>query len=320
MLPEAGTLLARRQSRLRGKRPELPAAYAEVCPAAAAVEALWQKEDASGVAALRAGRLVAYLVGERVIDAVWGRSAWVRFAGCAHAPEEDPEIVRDLYAVLAAPWVRWGCNTHFALVPVDDRVLMERWFALSFGIEQVHALLSLDEQDLSSDADPPDLEIRPAGREDRAILEDLSDIIWRHQVQAPIWGIHLPEEEARQRTEYGNLVDEADVAVFLAFLAGEAVGLQAYYPVAADPRLPEGCVHLAAAGTRESARGKGVGRALTRRVLEHARAAGYRYCETDWRSTNLLASRVWPRLGFRPIVYRLARRVDSRIAWAGERE
>lgn len=36
----------------------------------------------------------------------------------------------------------------------------------------------------------------------------------------------------------------------------------------------------------------------------------------EQRSTNLLASRFWPRLGFRPIAYRLVRRVDQRIAWA----
>jgi hypothetical protein len=35
-----------------------------------------------------------------------------------------------------------------------------------------------------------------------------------------------------------------------------------------------------------------------------------------WRSTNLLTARFWPRQGFRPVAYRLVRRVDQRIAWA----
>jgi hypothetical protein len=50
--------------------------------------------------------------------------------------------------------------------------------------------------------------------------------------------------------------------------------------------------------------------------LAQAARAGFRYCETDWRSANLLASRFWPRQGFRPVAYRLARRIDPRIAWA----
>ena len=74
-----------------------------------------------------------------------------------------------------------------------------------------------------------------------------------------------------------------------------------------------------AAGTKEWARGRGIATALLRRGLAHARAAGYCHCLTDWRSPNLLASRFWPWRGFQPVAYRLARRVDPRIAWAGER-
>ena len=47
-----------------------------------------------------------------------------------------------------------------------------------------------------------------------------------------------------------------------------------------------------------------------------ARAAGYDYCETDWRSANRGVARMLPRYGFHPIAYRLVRRVDARIAWA----
>ena len=93
--------------------------------------------------------------------------------------------------------------------------------------------------------------------------------------------------------------------------------MQGYYPIELSPEkphIPGSCVHLCAAGTREEFRGRGIGRALTWHVLQHARSAGYAACETDWRSTNLLSSRFWPRQGFRPVVYRLARRPDPRIA------
>ena len=80
--------------------------------------------------------------------------------------------------------------------------------------------------------------------------------------------------------------------------------------------IPGKCTELAIAGTREGERGKGIGTMLTQHGLFQARSAGYHYCEADWRSTNLLSSRFWPRQGFRPAVYRLVRRVDQRIAWA----
>jgi hypothetical protein len=43
MLPEAGTLLAHRQRRLRETRPEISAAFAEPAAAAAAVAAAWRR-------------------------------------------------------------------------------------------------------------------------------------------------------------------------------------------------------------------------------------------------------------------------------------
>jgi ribosomal protein S18 acetylase RimI-like enzyme len=105
----------------------------------------------------------------------------------------------------------------------------------------------------------------------------------------------------------------------LAFLDGEAVGCQGYWPAEPgddDLLTPDGCCELSVAGTRPHVRGRGVGTALTHQNLRHAHEAGYDACLTDWRSTNLLAARFWPRQGFRPVAYRLVRRVDARIAWA----
>jgi ribosomal protein S18 acetylase RimI-like enzyme len=58
--------------------------------------------------------------------------------------------------------------------------------------------------------------------------------------------------------------------------------------------LPAYRIHLTAAGTRAAGRGQGIGPWLTSHGLSQSHAAGYRFCETDWRRTNLLASRFWP--------------------------
>jgi GNAT superfamily N-acetyltransferase len=58
-----------------------------------------------------------------------------------------------------------------------------------------------------------------------------------------------------------------------------------------------------------AARGLGVGRALGETVIAWSRDAGFRWVVTDWRSTNLEASRAWPALGFRPLFRRLHRSV-----------
>ena len=220
---------------------------------------------------------------------------------------------------MAAPWAAQGIFTHFAVLPVADPALLHAWFSLSFGIEQVYGLAELAQLDLTPAPPVAGLEIRRAGPEDRQTLGDFSDIIWRHQVQAPVWGVMLPEIVAEQRAGWAELADDANVTVWLALLDGEPVGCQAYWPAESgddDLLTPESCCELSVAGTRPHLRGRGVGTALTRHGLRQAREAGYRFSLADWRSTNLLAARFWPRQGFRPVAYRLVRRVDQRIAWA----
>jgi GNAT superfamily N-acetyltransferase len=107
--------------------------------------------------------------------------------------------------------------------------------------------------------------------------------------------------------------------MWLAFCEGRVAAMQGYWPAEEaeeDLLVAAGCCELEVAGTCAWARGRGIGQALTRHGLAQARLHGYRTCMTDWRSTNLLSSRFWPRQGFRPAAYRLVRRVDERITWA----
>jgi GNAT superfamily N-acetyltransferase len=318
-LPAAGALLAARHGRDRAVRPGLPARFEDPAMAAQAVRAALQRPHAAGYAALVNGKVVAYLAGDLAISEVWGRSGWVRTAGCAYDPAAGVEVVRDLYAALGAAWVRQGVFAHFALVPVTDLALIQAWFALSFGIEQVHALLDLETLDAAAPPAPEGIEIRRAGPGDGSRLAELSDVIWKVQTQAPVWGVMLPESVAETRAGWAELAEDATATVWLALDGDDLLGMQGYWPAEeSDDNLliPPRTVELSVAGTRPAARGRGVNTALTAHGLAQARAAGFRVCETDWRSTNLLSSRFWPRRGFVPSVYRLARRVDQRIAWA----
>ena len=55
--------------------------------------------------------------------------------------------------------------------------------------------------------------------------------------------------------------------------------------------------------------GSGIGVALTDASLAAAAQDGYASMVTDWRVTNLLASRFWPKRVFRPGFYRLYRSI-----------
>jgi GNAT superfamily N-acetyltransferase len=318
-ISDAAELLAARHASDRQVLPNLPPRFTDPFAARAAIAATLRRPHASGVAALQGGQLLGYLIGEMVFDPVWGRQGWVRLPGSALAPDQPPHRIHDLYTVLGAHWVAAGCFEHFALVSAADPALIQAWFALSFGLQQIYALLALDGLDLARPAAPPGITIRQAGPGDRAALADMSDVIWRHQTQAPVWAIHLPETEAETREGWAELVDDPTVMAWLAFAQDQVVGSLGYWPVdAADDamHIPESCVRMSIAGTREVVRGRGVMQAMTHHGLALVRERGYRFCETDWRSTNTLAARFWPRQGFHPSVYRLVRRIDPRITWA----
>lgn len=319
MLRPAGDLLALRQQFLRATRPELPARFEDPVQAALAVTEAWQRPHAAGVAAFDHDRLVGYLIGDMVFDQIWGRAGWVRLAGCALAPGQAPELIGDLYQMLGAQWVAYGCFHHVALMPAATPDLIGAWFDLSFGIQQVHALASLVSLTLPTVTRLPALEIRQAGPADRAAVAGMYRVIRDHLTAAPVWGIALPEDEEEIRGGWAGMVDDAGMTVWLALEHEQALSMAAYErldPAEVNLLAPERCTELVVAATVAAARGRGIGSALTHHGLTHAQQAGFTTCLTDWRSTNLLAARFWPRWGFCPVAYRLARQIDPRIAWA----
>ncbi|MDX1416407.1 MAG: GNAT family N-acetyltransferase [Candidatus Promineifilaceae bacterium] len=324
MLPQAAGLLAQQQKRCRISLPELPARFEEREAALEAVSALWDKKHREGFAALVGEQMVAYLIGDRVVEnASWGRSGWMRPAGCAYDVGAGVEVVRDLYAALGERWVDQGIFIHVAQVLTADPALVQAWHSLSFGIEQVHGLLNLEARGGSRPELPHGLSIRRARPGDGPVLRAFADVIWRVQVRAPVWGVMIPEAAGETAAAWADMVQDDEALVWIAFRQDEAVGVQAFWPADLDDRqlyIPEGCVHLSVAGTKPETRGEGIGSVMTRFTLAEVRQMGFQYCEADWRSTNLLASRFWPRRGFRPAVYRLSRRVDERILWARGQE
>jgi ribosomal protein S18 acetylase RimI-like enzyme len=318
-LSQAAALLAARHRREQAALPELPPRFEDAGVARKAVESAWRRPGASGSAAFDHGRLIGYLLGDVSTDALRGRWAWVRLAGHALGEGVDPDLYGDLYAAAGPLWLANGCFNHYALISAADGAVLAAWAGLGFARDQIYALRPLTDADAGPSFPPEGVTIRRATPDDRAALADLAPLIAHHHSRAPAWVPIPPEGMAELREGYAELVDDPTWTVWLALQEGEVVSFQAYTPPKGgddDLLTPEACIELKVAGTREKARGRGIGRVLTRRGLADAQANGYAYCATDWHGPNLLASRFWPRQGFRPVAYRLARRIDPRIAWA----
>jgi len=304
-LDAAAALLAERHRGHRLAEPLLPARFEDPDAARGEIEALRRKDGSAGVVALRGNEVVGYLVGAPADDEVWGANEWVELAG--HAAEEA-EVVRDLYAAVAERWVGAGRTRHWAVVPATDAALVDAWFRLSFGQQQAYGI-----QEVQPTSWPK--RVRLAEPRDVDALVELAPGLAAHQQETPVFsgrGFGLDKAELRVEIEkdiaserWGNLVAELDGRVFANF---EVVGAEESRMHTSLAR-PERACYLAFALTDPAARGSGLGVELTQACFAWAHERGYETMVTDWRVTNLLASRFWPSRGFRPSVLRLYRSI-----------
>jgi ribosomal protein S18 acetylase RimI-like enzyme len=302
----AAALLARRHARHREAEPRL----ADGPDFAAEIRALLENEG-TGLVADADGELAGYLLGTRLSDEVWGPNAWVEPAG--HAVD-DAEVARDLYAEAAAGWVAEGRAAHHVVVPASDAELVEAWFRLGFGQQQAFGIRGLEEE--RDPQAPGAAAVRPARPGDLEALVALAPALPEHQARSPVFSAGLRETEEELRAEIAKDLADERFGSLVAEVDGEVVGSFFLVPTEESgmhsglARVP-GAVLLAWAATAPEARGAGAGIALMAASFAWARERGYETMVTDWRTTNLLASRFWTRRGFRPTFLRLHRYVAA---------
>ena len=255
----------------------------------------------TGAEARRDGARAAHLVARLDEAPSRGRHAWVGLDDHSLADGESPDLLADVYAVAGDGWVTAGHLTHFVVVPAAGP-LPELFFRLGFGQEQVHA-------SAPTRAEPPPapdgFTVRQATPDDLERLLGIVDTISVHQAGPPVWsGLAVPGADELHEAWAEFLVEDGAL-ILLAEQDGSPVGYVGCYP--ADE---EGVLHLGVEGTVPAARGRGIGVALAEHALHRAHLEGYASIELDWRSTNLLSSRFWPRRGFVPTHLRLRRDVQ----------
>ncbi len=308
---DAARLLAARHAAHRATVPGLDPAYEDPAIARAAIEALLAADGSTAAMATRDGRLIGYLIGTPRAPS-WGPNVWVEGAGHALAPGEV-EVLRDLYASLAGGWVTAGITSHYAVVPAYDRALVETWSRVGFGQQHTHAILEAPRPDERWTI-PPEILIRPAARSDIAALGRLDLVLEGHQRESPVFSrvAMTSVEDAVNDWEEG--FDDPRFTTFVAEHDGLVVGSAVACSIVESSEhhgivRPDRAGFLGFAAVVPEARGLGAGRALGEAVLGWARDAGYQTVVTDWRETNLLSSRAWPRLGFRPTFHRMFRAI-----------
>lgn len=302
-LTDASRLLAERHRRHRQAEPLLPAEYESAAAARVQIEELLGGENASGVAAYRAGSMVGYMIGRSRGESLWGRNVWVDAA--AHAVS-DPELVRDLYAAAAVRWWELGLTRQYALVPAFDPQVLDAWWRLGFGQQQAMAI-----REVQSHAWPE--HVRQATTEDLDGLVALEPLVDQTHRESPVFSeVYRDDDPETLRREYVEDLADKAVATLVYEREGQIPGALAVVPIEQSTMhaglvRPGGQCLLSFAATLPEDRGSGVGLALTEGALAWASDSGYSAIATDWRVTNLLSSRFWTHRGFRPTFLRLYR-------------
>jgi ribosomal protein S18 acetylase RimI-like enzyme len=222
---------------------------------------------------------------------LWGACAFLRGSGGA-------EAIRDEYTARANAWP----SLHFAIVEPPTDAALDPWYRLGFA--QMHAYGVRDSGGERVTA--PGIEIRRGGSDDLETALAIDRLIHDAQAAAPSFSAE-PLDEERRRRDWTETLASDDVRYFVAKRDGEPVGHLTLYD---DPHDAE-ALHIASTAVLPAARGQGVGLALTAHALALAAEDGRPRVWTNWRVTNLLASRYWPARGFRLARLRLVRRLPE---------
>jgi GNAT superfamily N-acetyltransferase len=296
-LDAAAELLAARHRRHRDAEPLLP----DGRDYRAEIEREWQADGAAGVFAAEDGRPSAYLIARPV---PLGGRTWMMSGVAGQAVEGDRELIRDVYGAAGGTWLASGHTHHAVYVPASDAALVDRWFRLCFGASGALALRETAPEP-SFDAG---VAIRPGTEADIEDAVRLDVAMSDAMIPSPSFSeVEQRPEEVLE--EWRGTWDDERFVHFVAERDGRVAGHIVLYRRPPDLRVPDDSIDLAAASTLPELRGSGVGRALTAHVLRWAHEAGIPVMTTDWRMTNLWASRFWPRRGFREVFLRLYRSV-----------
>jgi GNAT superfamily N-acetyltransferase len=294
-LDDAAALLAARHARHREAEPLLP----ELADPLAAVKQEWRTEGASGVFAPGRGYLIAAPITFRGIT-------WMRAGMAGQAVKGDREAMRDLYAAAAQHWVDEGHRQHAVFLPSHDAGLVDAWFRLCFGAS---AAMAIRETGAAAETFDGGVAIRDGTPDDFTEAARLELTMAAAMQPAPSFSDVAPQTHEEVLAEWQGEDDWSQYELFVAEREGRVVGHILLYRRPPDLRVPENSIDLSQGSTEPEARGTGVGRALTEHVLAWAHEQGIPVMTTDWRMTNLWASRFWPKRGFRPVFLRLYRHI-----------
>jgi GNAT superfamily N-acetyltransferase len=234
--------------------------------------------------------------------------ARVRMQHHAAAPGRTRTTYRHLYRVLSARLTGIGCFEHTVAVAAAHTDVVTSFVELGFGMDQIKGTRPLTPPDRV----PHGVRLREANEADLPLLVRLTLELQHFHAEAPV---HRPAflDVGAIGADLSAAVADPRRLVLLAEVDDRPAGLMVADP---DSHLP-GTATIGIAVVTAAVRARGIGTALLAGVVDWARRNDFRACGAEWTSANLVSDAFWRGHGFSPVRCTLARRIDSRVAWAG---
>ncbi len=306
----AAPLLAARHAADRARDPILPARFEDAAECLPHIEALSKK--ATGVAALRDGRLAGYLLCETGDLHDPQRRAFIPLHGHAIGRGEDGETYRQMYAALAPHLLRLGLFDHQVEIPASDSAAGDAWFSLSFGQRMHIATRGLEAVKGAGEG----ADVRLAGPADIDAVFELFYGLCRYNTTSPMFSPNVFDIAAWRRETEADLANPA-YAIWTAYHQSQGAAVMFIRPTLENVfDRPPRTAHVAIAFARRDARHRGIGSAVLQHCVSWARDNGFERVALDYLTFNLSGAAFWQGHGFRPTATLLQRLLDPRLAWA----
>ncbi len=271
-----------------------------------------EKQTSSAIILLEGDKLIAYAIAVIKEDQDWGNSGWVNMGGWS-IDEDYAHYAPDIYQHIAREWIRKKLYDHYFLVFDEDKRLLDLFFELGFGKEHARGILDFSCTEII-DPEKSQYIYRKAKKEDQSQITGFSRIIAGYQAGSPCFAGAPENYLLSLDSGFSTLTEDKNLDLYVAEDNGKLIGYQAYYKEENSYLfIPPNSVELAVSGIVEEYRGKGAGKGLTEFALNSQKELKYDYCVTDWRTTNLLSGRFWKKIGFKPVAFRLLRRINPEL-------
>ena len=238
--------------------------------------------------------LVGHLRGTILAGASFGCALWMSPDGFSYNTAED---LLALVEGCRPAWIAAGATAAYVWAPLIDAPTWEE-----VGFERVHARgVRVPSGDQLADSFPEGYRARRASLEDLDIARALDQVQTASDPQTD----GLPPGPVDE--EWRETLEDPDSSYVIVEYHGAPVGHAVAFPLSAHTGSTQSRLHLSGVVVLPEHRGRGVGRAMVRAVLDSAAAHDDTQVEVNWDTRNEVAQNFWRALGFRETHLRLRR-------------